>query len=151
MAGFHIAPRLSRCRSRILPGFLQRLFHCPAGPLQPLEGPDYEEFYRYTGGRWLWDEEARLQERYKKFNVPGLKHLAVKASGAQSCLSITKLAEGGFNKVFRLAMDNGSVVIARIPFPNIGSATSQVIASEVATMDFVRSDPRSPVSLSIHR
>ena len=42
---------------------------------------EFEDFYRYTSGRWLWAEEARLQERYKKFNVSGLKRLAVQASG----------------------------------------------------------------------
>jgi hypothetical protein len=80
-----------------------------------LEDSAYEDFYRYTSARWLWYEEARLLERYKRFNVPGLKQLAARASGAQSCVSITKLAEGGFNRVFRLPMDNGAVVIARIP------------------------------------
>nr|POF05967.1 altered inheritance of mitochondria protein 9, mitochondrial [Quercus suber] len=92
-------------------------------PVQKMQNTEYEEFYRYTSGRWLWAEETRLKERYKRFNVPGLKLLAAKASGAQSCVSITKLAEGGFNKVFRLSMDNGSVVIARIPNPNVGLAS----------------------------
>jgi hypothetical protein len=101
-----------------------------------METSEFEDFYRYTSGRWLWAEEARLKERYKKFNVSGLKRLAASASGAHSCVSITKLAEGGFNKVFRLSMDNGAVVIARIPNPNVGQAC-RVIASEVATMDFV--------------
>ncbi|KAK5114552.1 hypothetical protein LTR62_002487 [Meristemomyces frigidus] len=103
-----------------------------------METSETEDFYRYTSGRWLWAEEERFQERYKSFNVAGLKRIAAKASGAQSCVSITKLAEGGYNKVFRLCMDNGSTVIARIPIPNIGLA-SKVIASEVATMDFVSS------------
>ncbi|OBT42111.1 hypothetical protein VE00_06510 [Pseudogymnoascus sp. WSF 3629] len=48
-----------------------------------------------------------------------------------------KLAEGGYNKVFRLVMDNGSVAIARIPCPNAGPAFKST-ASEVATMDFAR-------------
>lgn len=80
-----------------------------------------------------------MQERYKKFNVPGLKSLAAKASGAQSCISMLKLAEGGFNKVFRLDMDNGEVVMARIPNPIVGPI-SRVLTSEVATMDFVSFD-----------
>ena len=109
--------------------------------------PDYESFYRYEGGRWLWAEEERLQERYKRFNVSGLKTIAAEACGARSCLSITKLAEGGFNKVFRLCMDDGSVAIARIPHPNVGPA-STVLASEVATMDFVS---RPTGRLSVHR
>jgi len=49
--------------------------------------------------------------------------------------------------VFRLVMDNGSVVIARIPNPNSGPAY-KTTASEVATMDFVRLSllPKSTVS-----
>ncbi|SMQ51974.1 unnamed protein product [Zymoseptoria tritici ST99CH_1A5] len=105
---------------------------------------DFDDFYRHTSGRWLWAEDTRLQERYKRFNVPGLKQLAASASGARSCVDIIKLAEGGFNKVFRLSMDNGAVVIARIPNPNVGPAC-KVIASEVATMDFVRNVVGIPV------
>lgn len=108
---------------------------------------DYEDYYRFTSGRWLWAEEERLKERYKKFNVPGLKRLAAEAVGAHSCVSISKLAEGGFNKIFRLSMDNGSVVIARIPNPNIGPV-SKMMTSEVATMDFVRLNSSSDSLMS---
>ncbi|RMY96794.1 hypothetical protein D0864_05048 [Hortaea werneckii] len=111
---------------------------------QTRDGSDNEDFYRFTSGRWLWNEEFRLQERYKKFNVPGLKSLAAKACGAQSCISMVKLAEGGFNKVFRLDMDDGKVVMARIPTPIVGPI-SRVLASEVATMDFARNVLDIPV------
>lgn len=47
-----------------------------------------------------------------------------------------KLAEGGYNKVFRLVMDDGMAVIARIPNPNAGPRF-YTTASEVATMEFV--------------
>lgn len=100
------------------------------------DNADHENFYKYTSGRWLWDEDARLQERYKHFDVPALKDIAARAVGAKACVTITKLAEGGFNKVFRLVMDDDSVVIARIPMPNAGPPFLTV-ASEVATMDFV--------------
>lgn len=96
----------------------------------------YEQFFRYTNGRWLWDEEDRLRERYTKFNVEELKRVAAESIGAKTCASMVKLAEGGYNKVFRLVMDNGSVAIARIPCPNSGPAF-KTTASEVATMDFV--------------
>lgn len=100
-------------------------------------GGEYDDFYRYSSGRWLWNEEAQLQDRYKRFNVPELKQVAARSTGAQRCVLMTKLAEGGFNKVFRLVMDNGSVVIARIPNPNFGPLF-KATASKVATMDFVR-------------
>jgi hypothetical protein len=96
----------------------------------------YEDFFRYTSGRWLWDEEKELRERYRKFNVDELKRIAAESIGAKSCVSMIKLNEGGYNKVFRLVMDNGSAVIARIPCPNAGPAFNTT-ASEVATMEFV--------------
>ena len=96
----------------------------------------YEQFFRYASGRWLWDEEERLRERYTKFNVEELKRVAAESIGAKTCVSMIKLAEGRYSKVFRLVMDNGSVAIARIPCPNAGPAFKST-ASEVATMDFV--------------
>lgn len=97
---------------------------------------DLEHFYRYTSGRWVWDEESQLRQRYTTFNVPELKQLAAKSVGAGACVEISKLAEGSFNKVFRLVMDNGKTAIALIPNPNAGPAF-YTTASEVATMDFV--------------
>lgn len=97
---------------------------------------DNEYYYRYTSGRWLWDEDSQLNERYTRFNVSELKKIAAKSIGAQACVSFNKLAEGGFNKVFRLVMDDGNIVIARIPNPNAGPSF-KTTASEVATMDFV--------------
>jgi hypothetical protein len=98
----------------------------------------YELFFNYTSGRWLWNEEKELRERYIKFNVEELKRIAAESIGAKSCVSMIKLAEGGYNKVFKLVMDNGSVAIARIPCPNAGPPF-KTTASEVATMDFVGS------------
>ncbi|KAE9365715.1 phosphotransferase enzyme family protein [Stipitochalara longipes BDJ] len=104
----------------------------------------YEHFFHYTSGRWLWDEESQQRERFLAFNVQELQRKAAESVGAQSCVSITKLAEGGYNKVFRLVMDNGSVAIARIPNPNAGPA-HKTTASEVATMDFARTVLNIPV------
>jgi hypothetical protein len=101
------------------------------------EDRDYEDCFRYTSGRWLWGEEKRFRERYKRFNVYELEKVAAQSVGAHACVSMSKLAEGGFNKVFRLVMDYGTVVIARIPNPNAGPPF-KTTASEVATMDFVR-------------
>lgn len=101
---------------------------------RPVE--EHEQLFNYTSGRWLWDEQARLDERYKAFDVQALKDVAIKASGARKCRSITKIAEGRFSKVFRLIMDNGSVAIARIPMP-VAGPLHLTVASEVATMDLV--------------
>lgn len=49
-----------------------------------------------------------------------------------------KLAEGGFNRVFRASMSDGSQLIARVPYSTT-TPKHFTIASEVATMDFLRS------------
>ncbi|KAF3491213.1 uncharacterized protein GIQ15_00730 [Arthroderma uncinatum] len=113
-------------------------FHLDKNNLDMLTISNLSDFYRYTGGRWLWDEEAQLQKRYKRFNVPELKRIAAQSVGAKSCTSITKHAQGSWNKVFELTMDNGVTVIARLPIPMVGPPF-RTTASEVATMDFARS------------
>lgn len=97
----------------------------------------YADFFGYTSGRWLWDEEQQLHDRYRHFNVPALQRAAANNVGASSCVDMRKLAEGSFNKVFRLVMDDGRVVIARVPNPNAGPQRLTT-ASEVATMDMVQ-------------
>lgn len=106
------------------------------------EDSQFEHFFRYTSGRWLWDEEQQLRDRYKAFDVSRLQTVAAQAVGSDSCASITKLAEGGFNKVFRLIMNDGKTVLARIPNPNAGPPF-YTTASEVASMEFVSSPNRA--------
>jgi hypothetical protein len=101
-----------------------------------LKNTEHEHFFRYTSGRWLWDEEQQLRDRYKAFNVAELQSLAAKVIGSTGCASMIKLAEGDFNKVFRLTMDDGKQVLARIPNPNAGPPF-YATASEVATMSLV--------------
>ncbi|KAF4617962.1 hypothetical protein G7Y89_g15021 [Cudoniella acicularis] len=86
-------------------------------------------------GKWLWNEEKELRERDIKFNVEELKRIATESIGAKSCVSMVKLTEGKYNKLFKLVMDNSSVAIARIPCPNAGPAF-KTTASEVATLEF---------------
>lgn len=103
---------------------------------------EHEDFFRYTSGRWLWDEQQQLRDRYQVFNVAELQNVATKAMGSHSCVSMTKLAEGGFNKVFRLIMNDGRTILARIRNPNAGPPF-YTTASEVATMDFVSLSDKS--------
>lgn len=92
-------------------------------------------FNNYTSGRWLYDEDLQLKRRYVKFNVDGLRERASQVAGAR-CSQITKLPEGLYNKVFSLETESGEEILARIPNPNAGSSR-YVVASEVATLDFV--------------
>ena len=69
-----------------------------------------------------------------------LYRLAASAIGSESCVKVLKISEGQFNKVFLLTMDDGREVIAKLPNPKAG-LPHFTTASEVATMNFVRSSP----------
>jgi hypothetical protein len=72
-----------------------------------------------------------------RLNVLELKRIAAKSVNADNCSSTIKIAEGNSNKVFQLVMDDGRAVVVPIPHPNAGPPFP-TIASEVASMDFVR-------------
>ncbi|KAM5465080.1 hypothetical protein MauCBS54593_006715 [Microsporum audouinii] len=103
-----------------------------------------ESFFRNTSRRWICNEDVRLQEHYVKFNVAELQRVAAEAAQRPHCSQIIKMAEGGFNKVFLLTMDDGSEVIARIPTP-IAGPRHLTTASEAATMQFLRGTLQIPV------
>ncbi|KAJ5044951.1 hypothetical protein NUH16_001761 [Penicillium rubens] len=103
-----------------------------------------EEYFRNTSRRWIFNETDRLNERYVKFRPTELQRIAGEAVKQVYCPGITKFAEGGFNKVFLLRAKNGREVIARIPTP-IAGPPHYTTASEVATMNFLRSVLKLPV------
>ncbi|KAM5444027.1 Phosphotransferase enzyme [Microsporum ferrugineum] len=104
------------------------------------------DYYRYTAGRWLFNETQQLKARYVQFNINALTAAAAKSVGQEesSCIKVEKLPEGNFNKSLLITMANGSQVIARVPNPNAG-APHYTTASEVATMDFARTKLGIPV------
>jgi hypothetical protein len=71
-----------------------------------------------------------------KFNVAELCRIAAQSLGSTSCVEVTKLPEGNFNKVLLLRMNDGKECIGKVPNPNAGHAHFST-ASEVATMEFV--------------
>lgn len=79
----------------------------------------------------------RLQERYVEFNVAALKEAVSKHTGRGKVTQLVKLAEGGFNRVFLLTLDNDFSVIVKIPF-KISIPKKYATASEVATLEFLR-------------
>ncbi|KAL4798332.1 kinase-like domain-containing protein [Aspergillus venezuelensis] len=85
------------------------------------------------------NEKERLKERYITLNIPELQRVARQAlgEGEEPCPNITRLAEGGFNRVFLLKSKRGHEVIAWLPTPVAGAAL-YTTASEVATLKFLR-------------
>ncbi|KAJ5098990.1 hypothetical protein N7532_005991 [Penicillium argentinense] len=99
-----------------------------------------EDLFEYTTGKWLYNNNLRHAERRREFNIAEFKRLAAASVNQteKDVLSLKKLAEGGFNRSFLITMANGLRFVARIPYP-VTEPKSLVVASEVATMDFLRS------------
>lgn len=97
-----------------------------------------QDFFRYTSGRWIWDERQQLRERYREFDILEVQKIATELSSSGSCVSMAKIGEGSYNKSFKLTMGNGKTVIARILNLNTGPAFLTT-ALEVTLMDFISS------------
>ncbi|KZT33449.1 protein kinase subdomain-containing protein PKL/CAK/Fmp29 [Sistotremastrum suecicum HHB10207 ss-3] len=103
----------------------------------PSKYPD--DLFNYNSGRWLANDKLRLAERRREFEVEELCQLAAQSVGrkSQDINRFEKLAEGGFNRTFLITMHDGFEMVARIPYP-ITVPKFYAVASEVATMDFLR-------------
>ncbi|OCB84911.1 hypothetical protein A7U60_g8133 [Sanghuangporus baumii] len=102
------------------------------------DSPD--NLFNYSSGRWLVNNDLRLAERRREFDVDELCRLAAQSVGrsSQDIDTFVKLAEGGFNRTFLITMHGGFEMVVRIPYP-ITVPKFYAIASEVATMRFLRS------------
>jgi hypothetical protein len=96
-----------------------------------------DDIFNFTRGRFVCDKAFKMSQRHVHFNVEELARLAAESVRAKSCASIEKYPDGMYNKAMLLTMDDGAQVVARVPNPNAGKPHF-TIASEVASMDFVR-------------
>lgn len=96
-----------------------------------------EDMFNMTRGRFVMDEEHAMAMRHQRFDADELGKVAAKAVESHSCAKIEKHADGMCNKVFTLTMNDGKVVVAKIPQPHAGPP-HYITASEVATMEYVR-------------
>lgn len=55
----------------------------------------------------------------------------------QDVRSVSKLAEGGFNRVIQITMDDDTQILARLPYPST-EPRRLAVASEVATLSLLR-------------
>ncbi|KAF6749111.1 hypothetical protein DFP72DRAFT_1143464 [Ephemerocybe angulata] len=98
------------------------------------------DLYNYTSGRWLYNESLRQKERRTIFDVDGLGRLAAESvnQSPTDVVSISKLAEGGFNRTLAVALRDGRQIVARVPYP-LTAPNYHAVASEVATIEYQRS------------
>jgi hypothetical protein len=123
-------PSFKHLTSLLFPRF--RSTHTKHSTPTPTQSTD--PLFNYTSGHWLWNSRSQLSSRYRPFNVSALQHIARTALGASSCTSIRKIGEGAYAKAFRLTMDDGRSVVAKMPHAEDGCG----VRSEVASMEFAR-------------
>jgi hypothetical protein len=87
-----------------------------------------------------FNEAFRRQELRRVFNVDGLRRLAAESvrRSTDDIADLRKLDENGYNRNFLITMRDGFKMVARIPLL-VTIPGFFVVASEVATMDFLRS------------
>ena len=96
-----------------------------------------EAYFRFTRGRFIYNEKHELSQRYVRFNVQELARIAAEAVGSKSCVGVEKYPDSMYNKALLLKMEGGAQIVAKNPNPDAGRP-HVTTASEVATMDFVR-------------
>ncbi|KAF9076022.1 kinase-like domain-containing protein [Rhodocollybia butyracea] len=98
------------------------------------------DLFNYTSGRWVYNDVLRHEERRLTFNVDELCRLAAESinQSPPDVVSISKLAEGGFNRTFIIALRDGAQKVARIPYP-MTVPKYCAVASEAATIEYLRS------------
>lgn len=86
-----------------------------------------------------YNEPKRLAERYLWFDPNELCRVKGESIGqsADNIKMFTKLAKGGFYRVFQATFRDGQQVIARLPYPCTIPRTYGV-ASEEATVEYLR-------------
>jgi hypothetical protein len=95
-----------------------------------------DEFFRFTKGRFVVNEEKEMALRHNPFDMNALARIAAEAAGSPNCVKIEKTTEGVYNKIFLMTMEDGCQVFAKVPDRNVRPGHF-ITASEVATMEFV--------------
>ena len=87
-----------------------------------------------------YNDSLRHAERHVQFNVLELKRHAAEAvhRKLEDIATLEQLAEGGFNRTFLITMKDGFQMVARMPY-QMTVPKQLVVASEVATLDLLRS------------
>ncbi|KAL8815880.1 MAG: hypothetical protein Q9223_005034 [Gallowayella weberi] len=109
---------------------------------QSIDWNTHESLFKYTSGRWLFDEAKQLAKRSSNFDMNSLARLAAESVGSHTCSSVVKVAESDLNKIYLMTTGDGKEVIAKVPHTGLSGG---IIASEVATMDYVRNILGLPV------
>ncbi|KAL4912146.1 kinase-like domain-containing protein [Aspergillus aurantiobrunneus] len=98
----------------------------------------HRALFKYTSGCFLFNENIRLSERHVPFDIHALSQVVANAANRppNELASLTKIAEGGFNRVLQATFADGHSVLARIPYSST-APKGHAVASEAATLHFL--------------
>ncbi|KAF2839040.1 hypothetical protein M501DRAFT_1016136 [Patellaria atrata CBS 101060] len=74
------------------------------------------DMVEYTSGRWIYNGALRLRERALKSDGLELRKEITTSVHSADVISLQKIAEGGFNRVFQATCNDGKIVLARLPY-----------------------------------
>lgn len=92
----------------------------------------------------MQNEVEEAVAHHVAYDLNALATVAARAAGSQACICVDALPGGMHNKFLLLTMDDGKQVIAKLPYLVAGQR-HYTTASEVATMDWLRTSTTTPV------
>ncbi|GAB7330665.1 hypothetical protein MBLNU13_g02232t1 [Cladosporium sp. NU13] len=104
------------CTSRFKESLDCQLQHCL---YRAPRTPFHREFFRYTSGRWVYNEQKRLREKERVFDVSALQRLAAESvsRNVDEVLYMSKLSEGAANRAFLIEFRDGFKRFGRMLVP----------------------------------
>jgi hypothetical protein len=92
-----------------------------------------EELFKYTNGRFLVRQKESCDQRYLKFDLDQLCAVAASAGISKSPIRMIEKMEGGFSKALLMSKEDGTEVVAKLPF-SIAGPPKYLTASEAAVL-----------------
>ncbi|KAL5371877.1 hypothetical protein DPSP01_013931 [Paraphaeosphaeria sporulosa] len=103
-----------------------------------------EELFKYTNGRFLVREKELCDQRYLKFDLDQLCDVAASAGSSKSPIRTIEKMEGGFSKALLMSKEDGTEVVAKLPF-SIAGPPKYLTASEAAVLQYLHDHTTVPV------
>jgi hypothetical protein len=94
-----------------------------------------DEIFKYSTGHFIANEKRAWDRRYVNFDLDQLCAIAAAAGGQHLPVCAIDKMEGGFNKALILRKEDGSEIVAKIPFA-IAGPPKYTTASEVAVLQY---------------
>jgi hypothetical protein len=96
-----------------------------------------DELFKYSGGHFLANENKARRRRYVNFDVDRLCAIAAALGGQHSPVCEIEKMEGGFSKALLLRREDGTEIVAKMPFA-IAGPPKYTTASEVAVLQYCK-------------